>query len=358
MFAETIRDQMAKTINYIQPVEYDSAAGLTREVYQQLETDFIPAPLIVLHSPLPEVMAGAWSILRETLLAGSVSRSRKEAVAASVSKLNECPFCVDAHTVLLRATSDHDVANAILHGDFDSIQDPELKPLVEWVLATRTASSDAVHPPFTQHEAPELIGTVITFHYINRIANIFVGDSLLPVPSMLKGLTYRLYAATGGKRIVRPRLPGNSLKFVPRSDLPGDFSWAAKNPAVAGAFAGFAKVVEEAGNNVLPEPVRALVSERVAAWNGELMGMSRRWVDEAIAGLEDQDRPAARLALLGALASYQVDAGVIDDFRSQYPDDAQLISATAWASFTAARRVSNWLVPLALFANGSLFAKS
>ena len=77
MIAETIREQMAKTIQYVQPVPYGSATGLTAEVYEQMQADFMPAPLVALHSPVPEVMAGVWSMLRETLLAGP-ARARKE----------------------------------------------------------------------------------------------------------------------------------------------------------------------------------------------------------------------------------------------------------------------------------------
>ena len=67
MIAETIREQMAKTIQYVQPVPYGSATGLTAEVYEQMQADFMPAPLVALHSPVPEVMAGVWSMLRETI---------------------------------------------------------------------------------------------------------------------------------------------------------------------------------------------------------------------------------------------------------------------------------------------------
>ncbi len=81
--------------------------------------------------------------------------------------------------------------------------------------------------------------------------------------------------------MVRHLQHGHSLQFVPQANLPDDLSWAAANPAVAGAFAGLAAVVEEAGRRVLPEQVRVLVSERVQAWNGEDMGISRRWVQEA-----------------------------------------------------------------------------
>ncbi|HMB24774.1 MAG TPA: hypothetical protein VKP08_18145 [Anaerolineales bacterium] len=349
MFTKMMRESLANNIRYVEPVGYDAATGLTAQVYRQLQADFMPAPLVVLHSLIPEVMAGVWSMLRETLMAGSVNRSHKEAVAATISKANECPFCVDAHTVMLRATSNDDVANAILNGTPSNIQDPQLQALVQWIWANRTSNPDPVLPvPFSQSDVPEIIGTAVTFHYMNRMANVFLGDALLPIqlPSTLKDMTYRMYAATEGKRIVRSLPSGESLTFLPQAELPEDMSWAAGNPSVASAFAGVAKVVEETGERVLPEAVRQLVSEQVQAWNGGAMGMSRRWVDDMIASarIETEHRAVVRLALLTAFASYQVDAGIVDAFRSQYPQDAQLIAATAWASFMAARRAGEWLI--------------
>ncbi len=141
--------------------------------------------------------------------------------------------------------------------------------------------SGVLQPPFSHDDAPEIIGSAIAFHYINRMVNVFLGDTLLPLPSALKGLSGRLLGATAGKQMVRHLQHGHSLQFVPQANLPDDLSWAAANPAVAGAFAGLAAVVEEAGTRVLPEQVRVLVSERVQAWNGEDMGISRRWVQEA-----------------------------------------------------------------------------
>ncbi len=345
MILETIREQSAKTIRYIKPTRYDSAEGLTGEVYQQMQADFLPTPPLTLHSPAPKVLAGVWSILRETLMVGQVDRALKEAVAAAVSKTNECPYCVDVHTSMLHATADHDAASAILRGDYDSIHDPQLNAIVQWVLANRTPNANGVLPtPFSRSDAPEIIGTAIAFHYINRMANVFLGDTLVPLPSAFRGLTGRLFGATAGKSLIHHSLrQGDSLKFVPTAKLPDDLRWAAGNSAVAGAFAGFAQVIEEVGNAVLPEQVRVLVSERVQAWNGEAMGLNRRWVEDTVVDIKEAHRTAARLALLTALASYQVDPSIVEGFRSQYPDDAQLIAATAWASFTAARRVSGWI---------------
>ena len=68
MFMDTIQEQMAKSIKYIKPIPYSAVRGLTAEVYQQMPADFLPVPPLTLHSPAPEVMAGVWSILRETFL--------------------------------------------------------------------------------------------------------------------------------------------------------------------------------------------------------------------------------------------------------------------------------------------------
>jgi AhpD family alkylhydroperoxidase len=342
MFAETIIDRMAKSIRYVRPVPAREAQGVTAEAYRQMQQDFLPVPLLTLHSPAPDIMAGVWSILRESLLAGRVSRTLKEAVAATVSKTNECPFCIDAHNLILHANDDHDVASAILRGDYDSLRDPQVKALVEWTLASRTAAGGSPLPA-PADAMPEIVGTAITFHYINRVVNVFLGDTLLPLPSAIRGVTGRLLSATAGRRLVQRLEPGRSLKLIPQAALPDDLWWTAGSPAVAGAFAGLAAVVEAAGRQALPDEVRTLVSDRIQAWRGETLPMSRRWVEDAIAELQPELRAAARLALLTALASYQVDAGVIQAFQAQNSDDAHLIGAAAWASFAAARRVGVWL---------------
>jgi hypothetical protein len=233
----------------------------------------------------------------------------------------------------------------VIQGDYDSIREPQFLAIVQWALASRIPDAQIVHtPPFSRNDAPEIIGTTIVFNYINRMVNVFLGNNLFALPTFLKGLTGRLFGATAGKRLVyRSLRSGDSLKFVPQALLADDLSWAASNPVVAGALAGFAKVVEEAGKEVLPEEVRLLVNEYVQRWNGEALGLGRGWVEEAIVELKEEHCSAARLVLLTALASYQVDANVVNRYRAQYPDDAQIVAATAWASFTAARRLGSWL---------------
>ncbi|MCA9929047.1 MAG: hypothetical protein KC419_11235, partial [Anaerolineales bacterium] len=194
-------------------------------------------------------------------------------------------------------------------------------------------------PPFSAEEAPEIIGVAVTFHYINRMVHVFLDESPLPINlGSAQGLMKRM---AGGmmKHLRRPPQPGDSLQFRPEAELPDDMGWAAGNENVARAWAGVTAVMETAGRTSLSQTVRTLVQERLQTWQGEEMGMNRRWVDEAVAGLDEADKPAGRLALLTAFASYQVGEKDIKAFCAQQSGDDKLIAATAWAGFAAARRI-------------------
>ncbi|HXO43370.1 MAG TPA: alkylhydroperoxidase, partial [Thermoanaerobaculia bacterium] len=67
------------------------------------------------------------------------------------------------------------------------------------------------------------------------------------------------------------------------------------------------------------------------------------WVEEAVAGVPRDGRPAARLALLAALAPHRVGPAEVAAFRAAWPGDRALVAVVAWASFTAARRIGGWL---------------
>lgn len=90
------------------------------------------------------------------------------------------------------------------------------------------------------------------------------------------------------------------------------------------------------------------MTQHVADWNGEQPSISRSWVDSAVSSLDEPDQPAGRLTLLVALAPYQVDETIIRAFRDRHPTDETLLAASAWASFTATRRIAGWLAPAAV----------
>jgi AhpD family alkylhydroperoxidase len=269
-------------------------------------------------------------ILRETLLAEGLSgRAGKEAVATGVSAANSCPYCVDVHGMTLAA---------IPAGQDQSGRDA----LEEWARTSATGAA-AGAPPFTPAQAPELIGVAVAFQYYNRMVNVFLRDSPFPahVPESAKPQARRVL---GG--VLRPSAsppPGVSLDLLPAAPLPAGLGWARPNAVVADAFARAYAATEAAGTRSVPDAVRTLLHDRLSTWDGQAPGLSRSWLTDAVAGLAEADRPAGRLVLAIALASYQVDEGLVDAFRRSAPGDDTLVELAGWASMAAARRVSTWL---------------
>ncbi|MEV4555576.1 carboxymuconolactone decarboxylase family protein [Kitasatospora sp. NPDC049285] len=312
-------------IRHVAPVRPGRAGPDVAAVYRDVEREFgLLAPPIALHAPAPPVLAAAWVILRETLVAGGrVGRAEKEAVAAAVSAANECPYCVTVHGAALAALLPEADAAKTLDGS------------AEWLRLGGGA------PPFPAAHTPELVGTAVTFHYLNRMVSLFLAAQ--PVPDKAPAAARRIFAAVLG-RIVRegvrqPPVAGGSLDLLPSAPLPADLSWAAATPTVAGAFARAAAVAEQAADRSVADPVRQLLAAELAAWDGRPPGISRGWVERAVAGLPEEHRPAGRLALLTAIAAYQVDDELIAAFRRQHAGDRPLIELTSWAALSAAREL-------------------
>ena len=333
-------------VRYVRPVSRATATGTVAQIYEQMRREFgVHAEPIALHSPAPDVMAGVWSACRETLVAGGrVDRPSKEAVATTVSYLNRCPFCVDAHAVMLAATGNHRAARAIDRGQRDRIGDARLERLVEWAMATRRPGARELRdPPFDGDEAPELMGTAMLFHYINRPVSVFLEESPLPIQGrVLKGGLLRLAAWRFRPYANREPGPGASLALLPEAELPEDMRWAAGSPVIAGVWARLTQAVESAGAAALPEDARAAVTRALWAWSGEDPGLGTQWIDDALGELDASSRPAGRLALLAALAPYRVDEATITAYRDGRPD-ADVIGAVAWGALAAARRIGAWV---------------
>jgi len=325
-----------RLIHYVQPVSPGAADGLVAEVYAQVARDFVLAPPVTLHASAPELLAGAWMLIRETLLVGRVPRRQKETVAAAVSQLNSCPFCVDIHSVMMHASAPVEPGRAELAG-----------ALAAWALATRTPASALLRrPPFPAEDAPEIVGTAVAFHYVNRMVNVFLDELPISRLGRFRDVSRRLLALAMHGLARRSPRPGDSLSLLPAAQLPEDLAWTRSNPAIAGAYARFATAVEEYGRQTLPGGVRRLVTETLARWSGEDPGLGTGWLEDSIAGRPEHEQPSARLALLTAMASYRVDEGVVEAFRRHHPADRDLVGAVAWASFAAARRTGSWLAGL------------
>ena len=337
-----------RALRRVQTVTRRGATDLVAAVYAQAAREFAVVPPITIHSPVPEILAGMWSLTREAFIVGRPGRARREMVAAGVSQTNKCPYCVEVHSAMLHATRDHDLARK-LSSDAGAEEAAQAEPLIRWAISTRDPQAPALaHPPFSPAEAQQILGTAAAFHFINRMVSIFLEESPVPAPvraSILKPLMRRLIGATLGKRMTGVEaMPGLSLALLPDAALPEQFRWAEPDPAVAGAIARMASAVERHGSASLPEAAVETVRACMAAWTGEDLGLGRQWLEDALAPLKsEKDRAAARLALLAALAAYRVDDAAIVSFRKHFPEDRQLIAVAAWGSFEAVKRISEWI---------------
>jgi alkylhydroperoxidase family enzyme len=316
-----------------------AADGLVKDVYRQIEADFgMLAPPVALHAPAPTVLAASWSILRETTLAaGVVSRADKETVAAAVSNANRCPYCVDIHggtlVGLVRGRAD---GSAVAADRLDEVADDRVRALARWA---RESGGAALPRPYPAAHEPELIGVAVTFHYLNRMVNVFLQESPFPpAPGPALGAVRR-GASWLLARLASAAVPaGASAGLLPDAPSPPDLSWADGQPHVAAAFARAGAAVDAAGRRAVPTGVRRLVTDALAGASAPPTLDTRAWLDVALATLAAPERPAGRLALLTAMASYRVTDRVVDEVREQGYDDAALIALTSWASLAAARR--------------------
>lgn len=332
----------------VRHVDPDARDARTSVVRQQIVRDFgALVPPFALHLPAPDLLCAFWAVFREPTCGPRADRATKEAVAAAVSAINTCPYCVDVHTTMLHALGGRAPAAAIASGQVGGIADPALRGVVAWAQASRQPDALILRQrPFPDAHAPELIGIAIAYHYVNRMVNIFAAPSPFPLTSAkLKPIARRVASPVLRRLLARKVRPGASLDLLPAAALPDDLAWAQGDPVVAAAFGRAAAAFEAAGRHALPEAVRQLVVARLSTWRGEDPGLSRGWVDTAVDTLSAPQRPLARLALLAAFASHQVDEQVVQDARPRPgPDgDAALVATAGWASFAAARRIGSWL---------------
>ncbi len=337
-------------IKYISPIKKET---LPKELLKQIKDEFgdFVEPFS-LHAPVPELLACTWSALRESMIAGTVDREIKESIAAAVSQSNNCPYCVDAHTLMLHGLASHETAKAISGNRISQIKDATLRAHILWAGATNDPGSSIIaKPPFSKSDAPEVIAVAFVFQYINRMVSALLGESPLPLGnSPLKGIMKRIGAMMFRGALKVKTVRGESLRFVPEgAALPSDMGWAMGNPYIERAFGGWAYVIEEKSKGLVDDNTRKILETYLTSWQGQNLGktpgLDPAWLDDPVKGLDEKAEAMARLALLAAAAPYRIDEGAVTRFRKHYPKDDQLIITLSWASFSAARRIAGWLLP-------------
>ncbi|MCF2131797.1 carboxymuconolactone decarboxylase family protein [Strepomyces sp. STD 3.1] len=324
---------MTTRFRHTAPPPPKAATGRVAEVYAQLARDFGIAepPTFVALSSAPALLAAAWALMRESLIAGPGDRTGKEIAALGVSAANKCPYCVDAHTVLLHATGDHALAERLARGA--EPEDERHARVLDWARRSREPEAVREPYPFPREEAPGYLGTVLAFHFINRVVSSLVTENLLPADVQRLRPVRSLAGRSLSRTVRRDAAPGAALNLL---DDPGPGpQWAAGTP-VGPAYAAL-RTAALSGAGLLDTDDQALVRRTVDAWGGAHPPL----VPDPFP--DRRTRPGARLALLAACAPYRITDADVAAWRGPEHTDHCLVHLVAYGAFAAVDRVERGL---------------
>jgi hypothetical protein len=329
-------------MRYVQAIPRRKATGLVAKVYNMIEEDFFINGSLTSRSKVPALLAGIWTAGRESVLVDDhLDRTTKEAMNAVLSQVNDCPYCGDMLISLVHASGNHEAASLIFAESVTHITDAALRDRLAWVKSIATPGIKT-HPaaPFTTEELPEAIAALMVMSEINRFSHVVMDGSPVGAPMGLQGVkaaALRLFGNELRSSHVEPLTPGRALALLPPASLPPDMHWASPNPRIADALARWAAVVERETSSAVSPAVRKFVVRNLQDWTGDLMPLSRSWVDSEVSVLVGQERAIARLALVLAKAPYQVDEKLVEDVLGEDRCEQRFIRILAWASFSGAR---------------------
>jgi hypothetical protein len=341
-----------KTMRFVHAVPRRQATGLVAEVYEQIDNDFFINGSLTSRSKVPNLLAAIWTGGRETILVSDhLDRTTKEAIAATLSSINDCPYCGDMLISLVQAGDCADDARQILREEEESISDPVLRERLTWVKAVATPGQAAPEStPFSHAQLPEVVGTIMAMSDINRFSHIVMDGSPVSAPLGLSRVKEWALQLFGNE--LRPTHsdfiePGRTLHLLPEASLPEDLHWASSNPRIANAIARWTTAVEREARGVITEAVHECVHYRLASWQGELMPLSRGWVEDEVDQLANDDYVIGKFALLMAKASSQIDEQLMEQVRRIAGSEEQFVRILAWCSYTASRFVANRIAKIA-----------
>jgi hypothetical protein len=327
---------------FFTPISLKTAIGLAKEVCLQSERDFFVNGTITSHAAVPDLMAGMWVGGREVALTNmKLPAWLKKAMGAALSEVNKCPYCEDFLLSLTHGARQNNVANSLRRNQVESISDEITQIRLKWTKASIAKNSPELdNPSFSEEEMPEALGTLVVFNYTNKISDFTLDGS--PVPTLFRGGALKLFGVELRESSAMDLVHGASLKLLPEVEISEEFSWAASNPLVADALSRWNHVVEAGINDVLTKETQNKIRENLKSWEGGQMGLSRAWVEEEIQEIREDERDKARIALIVAKASYQIDDGAIEKVVQQSLSEADLVKLGAWGALLGAKTISNW----------------
>lgn len=344
-------------------------------------------PFLQLFEEIPSVFGTMWQMLREVAIVGQFPRFLKQVVAVAVSRANECPSCLKAHKMLAMALGNKAARNVLEKGeselDKENKHTRSLLKLYRWAAATsRAEGPELCQPPFLRKFAPEVIGSVLVWNYVNRIISVFFPDRKAMPTFIVKIFGPIMRWKMGGIKYQNRSASFNLFPMQP-TVLQSELSWAIPDPTVSAAISRFDSSIEQASFLIIPDVIRSFMRNLVANWNGagitgypsidfgakvDLNGVcelrptfdpveKEAWIAvltksfekihaESLIDLGDREREAHRMmlkvALITAFAKHEMVTKDIADFEAFFPHKWQYLSVIAWSSMAVSKRVAFW----------------
>ena len=332
-------------MDHIRYIDKKRSSGKLKEVYNHIELNFgkIAEPFVI-HSINSKLTAGVWAMLFETVLIETeIKRSLKEAIATCISDINKCSYCVDAHSVMILGTEKK------LQSGISKIkkENPELKSkedkMISWALNNLNFESKIIQdPPFGEDEAAEIIGTAVLFHYINRVVNVFGGET--PLPTLKMKAMVKLFAVNFifKKAIKRKKVKGESLVFFDDNNYQSSFEWADRNPEILIAFQYFKLNTEKnIGKFLSTDLIMAL---KKSTGNSDLLKPvpDRDNLDTFLNKIKPSEREIAEFCFLIMYENYKIHDKHLNKLKEKFTDE-EILQVAAFSSFLIAESIGNKL---------------
>ena len=328
-------------INHIKYIQISNARGKLNQLYKHIELNFGKlAEPFVLHSLNEELTAGVWALLYETVLVdGKVKRSLKEAIATSISEINKCNYCVDAHTIMVFGTE------RALQNTITDIKSGKTEPRSEedktilWALKNLDFDSPIIlNPPFNKEEAPEIIGTAVLFHYINRMITLFAGDTPLPTTKM-RGIILNLVSKyVFGKAIRKEKKAGESLVFIEEAINQKGFECAAESSEIQIVFQFFKQQTEHNIHQILSPELITLLKNLATKLELLQSGFGNKNLENFFTKVKLSEREIAEFCFLTMFDTHKI---YEDHFHKlkQKLTDAEILQVAAFVSLLVAENI-------------------
>src|SRR5262249_19638500 len=157
-----------------------------------------------------------------------------------------------------------------------------LTAVAGWAEAVMTRPAGQVAAPFPAEQVPDVVGTLVEFHFLNRVINVLLTGTFLPGNNLVKAIARRVGGKVMAKPIKARRGPGGAVGLVDGPPRPADLFWAAPQPAIAAALAALAATTEAAARQVVPGSAIVAVGRALDRWDGRFPGPSRAWLADLL----------------------------------------------------------------------------